>query len=157
LAGSAIDACPSRRFRVRVFEVKIWRANACRRLILPVPVFLNRLDAPLWVFNFGIYNFLGVGHPHRDNLFDGSTARNPSLRRELSCKSFPRPTARQPSPPGSFSKCSSNVASFRDHLGLKPCSAGLDSTTEGACDMRASASCRSSSWLLPFSWAQLSS
>src|SRR5579883_1843508 len=32
----------------------MWRANACRRTTLPVPVFLNRLDAPLWVFNFGI-------------------------------------------------------------------------------------------------------
>ena len=32
----------------------MWRANACRRVIFPVPVFLNRLDAPLWVLSFGI-------------------------------------------------------------------------------------------------------
>ena len=47
-------ACPSLRLRERDLEVKICRANAWRRFTLPVPVFLNRLDAPLWVFNFGI-------------------------------------------------------------------------------------------------------
>src|SRR6185437_14985929 len=52
--SSATTPCPSLRFRERVFEVKIWRAKACRRATLPVPVFLNRLDAPLCVFNLGI-------------------------------------------------------------------------------------------------------
>jgi putative addiction module component (TIGR02574 family) len=32
------------------------RPKAWLRITLPVPVFLNRLDAPLWVFNFGIKN-----------------------------------------------------------------------------------------------------
>ena len=57
LASSATLAWPSRRFRERDLEVKMWRAKACRRLILPVPVFLNRLAAPLWVFSFGINLF----------------------------------------------------------------------------------------------------
>jgi hypothetical protein len=45
---------PNLRFRERGFEVRIWRANACRRATLPVPVFLKRLDAPLCVFSLGI-------------------------------------------------------------------------------------------------------
>jgi hypothetical protein len=35
-------------------EVKMWRKNACRRFTFPFAVFLKRLAAPLWVFNFGI-------------------------------------------------------------------------------------------------------
>ena len=35
-------------------------ANAWRRLTLPVPVFLNRLDAPLWVFNLGMRGLLMI-------------------------------------------------------------------------------------------------
>src|SRR6478752_5968984 len=45
---------PNLRFRERGFEVRIWRANACRRATLPVPVFLKRLDAPLCVFSLGM-------------------------------------------------------------------------------------------------------
>src|SRR5580692_2860938 len=30
------------------------RANACCRTTFPVPVFLNRLDAPLWVLSLGM-------------------------------------------------------------------------------------------------------
>src|SRR6476660_6197437 len=43
-------------FLLRRFDVRIWRPYAWPRTTLPVPVFLNRLDAPLWVFNFGIKN-----------------------------------------------------------------------------------------------------
>jgi len=57
LVSSAMTPCPKRRFRARDLEVKMWRAKAWLRLILPVPVFLNRLDAPLWVFSFGIISF----------------------------------------------------------------------------------------------------
>src|SRR6476646_3003514 len=45
---------PNLRFRERGFEVRMWRANACRRATLPVPVFLKRLDAPLCVFSLGM-------------------------------------------------------------------------------------------------------
>ncbi len=44
-----------RRLRDELLEVKMWRAKAWLRLILPVPVFLKRFDAPLWVFSFGIW------------------------------------------------------------------------------------------------------
>jgi hypothetical protein len=40
--------------RERTLDVKMWRANAWCRTTLPVPVFLNRLDAPLCVFSLGI-------------------------------------------------------------------------------------------------------
>src|SRR5438046_9498193 len=43
-------------FLLRRFDVRMCRPNAWPRTTLPVPVFLNRLDAPLWVFNFGIKN-----------------------------------------------------------------------------------------------------
>jgi len=36
------------------FEVRMWRILDWPRLNLPVPVFLKRLAAPLWVFNFGM-------------------------------------------------------------------------------------------------------
>ena len=39
-----------------------------------MPVFLNRLDAPLWVFNFGIYDFLGVSLSAKRQLFYSNTA-----------------------------------------------------------------------------------
>src|SRR5271166_246872 len=42
------------RLRLVVFEVRMWRLNACPRLNLPVPVFLKRLAAPLCVLSFGI-------------------------------------------------------------------------------------------------------
>src|SRR5579872_703475 len=44
----------SARFRLRVFFVRMWRANECPRTILPPPVFLKRLAAPRWVFSFGM-------------------------------------------------------------------------------------------------------
>ena len=37
----------------------MWRANACCRTTFPVPVFLNRLDAPLCVFSLGMTVFSG--------------------------------------------------------------------------------------------------
>jgi len=46
------------RLRFVVFEVRMWRLNACPRLNLPVPVFLKRLAAPLCVLSFGIAVFL---------------------------------------------------------------------------------------------------
>src|SRR5271165_2531439 len=45
------------RLRLVVFEVRMWRLNACPRLNLPVPVFLKRLAAPLCVLSFGIAVF----------------------------------------------------------------------------------------------------
>ena len=47
----------------------MWRANAWRRFTLPVPVFLNRLDAPLWVFSFGIE--MSQGETAGRYLFEG--------------------------------------------------------------------------------------
>src|ERR1044072_8213468 len=44
----------SRRFRLFVFLVKIWRGWGCPRLILPVAVRRNRFAAPLCVFSFGM-------------------------------------------------------------------------------------------------------
>ena len=41
-------------FRFVDFLVKIWEVNALLRRILPEPVALNRLAAPLFVFIFGI-------------------------------------------------------------------------------------------------------
>ena len=45
-----------RRFLLRLVDllVRIWLVNALFRLILPVPVLLNRLAAPLFVFILGI-------------------------------------------------------------------------------------------------------
>jgi bifunctional DNA-binding transcriptional regulator/antitoxin component of YhaV-PrlF toxin-antitoxin module len=40
----------------------MWRAKEWPRTTLPVPVFLNRLDAPLCVFSFGIQIFLGLDY-----------------------------------------------------------------------------------------------
>src|SRR5437879_4632046 len=48
-AASATTLFPSLRFLFFDFDVNMWRANACPRTTLPLPVFLNRLDAPLWV------------------------------------------------------------------------------------------------------------
>ncbi len=44
-------------FALGPLEVRMWRLNACPRLILPVPVFLKRFAAPLCVFSFGIASF----------------------------------------------------------------------------------------------------
>jgi hypothetical protein len=40
------------RFLLLFLDVRIWRENACPRMIFPPDVSLNRLAAPLWVFNF---------------------------------------------------------------------------------------------------------
>jgi hypothetical protein len=67
-ALSTIVSVSSWRLRFVPLEVRMWRLNACPRLILPVPVFLKRLAAPLCVFNLGIavflfYNITGLGTP----------------------------------------------------------------------------------------------
>src|SRR5580704_13279639 len=45
---------PSLRLRLCALEVSMWRRPEWPRFTLPVAVFLKRLAAPLWVFNFGI-------------------------------------------------------------------------------------------------------
>ena len=52
---------PNFRLRLLALEVRMWRANACRRSTLPVAVILKRFCAPLWVFNFSLI-FLGFGN-----------------------------------------------------------------------------------------------
>jgi hypothetical protein len=42
------------------FLVKMWRLNACARLMLPEPRTLNRFAAPLLVFILGIANYLSI-------------------------------------------------------------------------------------------------
>src|SRR5215471_17668476 len=94
LASSAMEACPRRRLRERALEVRMCRANACRRLIFPVPVFLNRLDAPLWVFNFGIRNdprWAAVG----DGLNKSTTGAARDPLRCSSCRALVRAIARR--------------------------------------------------------------
>ena len=54
---STTTPLPSFLFLERAFDVRMWRENACRRVILPVPVLLNRFDAPLCDFSFGILQF----------------------------------------------------------------------------------------------------
>src|SRR5580692_9168526 len=44
-------------FLLRALDVRMCRANACCRTTFPVPVFLNRLDAPLWVLSLGMKIF----------------------------------------------------------------------------------------------------
>src|ERR1035438_10207130 len=56
-ALSSITSLSSWRLRLVPLEVRMWRLYACPRLILPVPVFLKRLAAPLCVFSFGIVSF----------------------------------------------------------------------------------------------------
>ncbi len=60
--GSATTSCFNLRLRERDLEVKMWREKAWPRTTLPVPVFLNRLDAPLCVFSFGIQIFLDLDY-----------------------------------------------------------------------------------------------
>ncbi len=43
---------------------------------MPVPVFLKRLDAPLWVFSFGIFVFLG-NRDNCDTFLDYHARRGP--------------------------------------------------------------------------------
>src|SRR5579871_4180383 len=71
LGSSALSTNVSRSRRRLVFfalEVRIWRMNACPRLTRPVPVFLKRLAAPLWVFSFGIVPLQTVEIPSQDGL-----------------------------------------------------------------------------------------
>ena len=60
-AGETISALPNLRLRFLAFEVRMWRAKACRRSTLPVAVTLKRFCAPLWVFSFSLI-FLGFGN-----------------------------------------------------------------------------------------------
>src|SRR5579863_6784993 len=46
--------CRSLRLRLVPLEVRMWRRCERPRFTFPVAVFLKRLAAPLWVFNFGI-------------------------------------------------------------------------------------------------------
>jgi len=60
-AGETMTDWPNLRLRLLALEVRMWRANACRRSTLPVAVSLKRFCAPLWVFNFSLI-FLGFGN-----------------------------------------------------------------------------------------------
>src|SRR5580693_4885910 len=53
-AASATTPVCSLFFLLRDLDVRMCRANACCRTTFPVPVFLNRLDAPLWVLSLGM-------------------------------------------------------------------------------------------------------
>lgn len=65
---------PSLRFTLGDLDERMCRVFVWCRTILPVPVFLKRLAAPLWVFNLGIFFsfFLCLG---------GEPKLNPKLRR----------------------------------------------------------------------------
>jgi hypothetical protein len=87
--SSAITLRPNLRFRERGFEVRMWRANACRRATLPVPVFLKRLDAPLCVLSLGMVYCSGIyylwkfpmgGSPPGRNYSQESSTRRPGGR-----------------------------------------------------------------------------
>ena len=60
-AGETVTDWLNRRLRLLAFEVRMWRAKACRRSSLPAAVNLKRFCAPLWVFNFSLI-FLGFGN-----------------------------------------------------------------------------------------------
>src|ERR1039457_1795552 len=53
-ASSATTPVCSLFFLLRDLDVRMCRANACCLTTFPVPVFLNRLDAPLWVLSLGM-------------------------------------------------------------------------------------------------------
>src|SRR5579863_303979 len=53
-AASATTPLCSLFFLLRDLDVRMCRANAWCRTTFPVPVFLNRLDAPLWVLSLGM-------------------------------------------------------------------------------------------------------
>src|ERR1039458_8194135 len=55
---------PSLRFTFGDFEVRMCRVFVWPRLILPVPVLLKRLAAPVWVFNLGIFLLVWDGSSH---------------------------------------------------------------------------------------------
>ena len=69
LVGSATTPVWSLFFRLRDLDVRICRANACCLTTFPVPVFLNRLDAPLCVFSLGILDIPGNLHSSIANAF----------------------------------------------------------------------------------------
>src|SRR5947209_20089553 len=56
-----------RRFVFFAFEVRIWRMNACPRFTRPLAVFLKRLEAPLWVFSFGIVPLQTIQIPSEES------------------------------------------------------------------------------------------
>src|SRR2546422_3968181 len=55
-AAETVVVLFSLRFRLLGFEVRMWRANACPRMIFPPAVNLKRLAAPLWVLSFSLAN-----------------------------------------------------------------------------------------------------
>src|SRR5271169_3831040 len=60
LGTSALStSVPVSRWRLRLvgLEVRMWRTNACPRLIFPLAVFLKRLAAPECVFSLGMFAF----------------------------------------------------------------------------------------------------
>jgi hypothetical protein len=52
--SETITLLPSLRFTLGDLDERMCRVFVWCRTILPVPVFLKRLAAPLWVFNFGM-------------------------------------------------------------------------------------------------------
>src|SRR3569833_169123 len=65
---------PSLRFTFGDLDERIWRVLVWPRLILPVPVFLKRFFAPVWVFNLGIvFSFVrpGLGGPVQVSVEQG--------------------------------------------------------------------------------------
>src|SRR5947209_18962379 len=71
------------RLRLVGLEVRMWRAKACPRLILPVPVLRKRLAAPLWVFILGISMFLVSGFSFLDTASSFSRKPEPPTRTAL--------------------------------------------------------------------------
>src|SRR5271156_5358149 len=71
--------CASLRLVLVSFDVRMWRIFDWPRTILPVPVFLKRLAAPLWVFNLGmviLLEFLSLQyHPVYGSGADPQSAR----------------------------------------------------------------------------------
>src|SRR3954465_12662571 len=53
------------RFRLRFFEVRMWRVKACVRFTLPEPGFWKRFFAPEGDFNFGIAKPQGLKPQNR--------------------------------------------------------------------------------------------
>jgi hypothetical protein len=78
------------------FDVKMWRIFDWPRTILPVPVFLKRFAAPLWVFNLGmvvLLEFLSLQH-HPVYGRELHSAKPKSLQANLN-----QPLARPANPP----------------------------------------------------------
>jgi len=81
---------PSLLLRLLAFEVRMWRAKACRRSTLPLAVILKRFCAPRWVFNFSLI-FLGFGNSTLQSVVYLQLFRDARLRRlprkSLACRS----------------------------------------------------------------------